>query len=64
MLPSKLLGILASGRSVVASSPAGSALGQLAEPAGLRVEQRYKQEAVLGDLESQLVELHIRPCKP
>jgi colanic acid biosynthesis glycosyl transferase WcaI len=97
VLPSKLLGILASGRPVVASSPAGSELGQLAEQAGLRVEpedgagfaaavrrlvqapalraelgararqlveQRYGQEAVLGDLESQLVELHIRPCRP
>jgi colanic acid biosynthesis glycosyl transferase WcaI len=38
VLPSKLLGILASGRPVVASSPAGSELGQLAELAGLRVE--------------------------
>ncbi|MCP9890278.1 WcaI family glycosyltransferase [Cyanobium sp. Aljojuca 7D2] len=38
VLPSKLLGILASGRPVVASSPAASELGQLAEQAGLRVE--------------------------
>ena len=38
VLPSKLLGILASGRPVVASSPAGSELGELAEQAGLRVE--------------------------
>lgn len=38
VLPSKLLGILASGRPVVASSPAGSELGELAEVAGLRVE--------------------------
>jgi colanic acid biosynthesis glycosyl transferase WcaI len=38
VLPSKLLGILASGRPVVAASPAGSELGQLAETAGLRVE--------------------------
>ncbi len=38
VLPSKLLGILASGRPVVASSPAASELGQLAERAGLRVE--------------------------
>ena len=38
VLPSKLLGILASGRPVVASSPAGSELGQLAEQAGVRVE--------------------------
>jgi colanic acid biosynthesis glycosyl transferase WcaI len=38
VLPSKLLGILASGRPVVAASPAGSELGQLAERAGLRVE--------------------------
>jgi colanic acid biosynthesis glycosyl transferase WcaI len=37
VLPSKLLGILASGRPVVASSPAGSELGDLAEQAGLRV---------------------------
>ena len=38
VLPSKLLGILASGRPLVASSPAGSELGELAEQAGLRVE--------------------------
>lgn len=38
VLPSKLLGILASGRPFVASSPAGSELGQLAELAGARVE--------------------------
>jgi colanic acid biosynthesis glycosyl transferase WcaI len=38
VLPSKLLGILASGRPFVASSPAGSELGQLAELAGIRVE--------------------------
>ena len=82
-----LLGILASGRPVVASSPAASELGHLAEQAGLRVEpedgagfaaavrqlvqapalrsalgaqarqlveERYGQEAVLGELEAQL----------
>jgi len=38
VLPSKLLGILASGRPVVASSPAGSELGDLAKQAGLRVD--------------------------
>jgi colanic acid biosynthesis glycosyl transferase WcaI len=38
VLPSKLLGILASGRPVVASSPAGSELGDLAEQAGMRVD--------------------------
>lgn len=38
VLPSKLLGILASGRPVVAGSPADSELGQLAEQAGLRVD--------------------------
>jgi colanic acid biosynthesis glycosyl transferase WcaI len=38
VLPSKLLGIVASGRPVVASSPAGSELGDLAEQAGLRVD--------------------------
>jgi colanic acid biosynthesis glycosyl transferase WcaI len=38
VLPSKLLGMLASGRPVVASSPAASELGQIAEQAGLRVE--------------------------
>jgi colanic acid biosynthesis glycosyl transferase WcaI len=38
VLPSKVLGILASGRPLVASSPASSELGQLAERAGLRVE--------------------------
>jgi colanic acid biosynthesis glycosyl transferase WcaI len=88
VLPSKLLGILASGRPVAASSPAGSELGQLAEQAGLRVEpenaasfaaavrqlvenpelrqglgdrarqlaeERYGKEAVLGELEAQLM---------
>lgn len=38
VLPSKLLGIMASGKPLVASSPAGSELGQFAESAGLRVE--------------------------
>lgn len=38
VLPSKLLGILASGRPLVASSPAGSELGELAEQAGVRVD--------------------------
>jgi len=38
VLPSKLLGILASGRPVVAASPSGSALGAMAEQAGCRVE--------------------------
>lgn len=38
VLPSKLLGILASGRPLVASSPAHSELGELAELAGMRVE--------------------------
>lgn len=38
VLPSKLLGILASGRPVVASSPGDSELGQIAAQAGLRVE--------------------------
>jgi colanic acid biosynthesis glycosyl transferase WcaI len=87
VLPSKLLGILASGRPLVASSPAGSELGQLAERAGIRVEpedgagfaaalrqllsdaalrqrlgaearqlveERYGQEAVLGQLDRAL----------
>ena len=43
VLPSKLLGILASGRPLVASSPASSELGQLAEQAGLRVEPEDPQ---------------------
>jgi len=38
VLPSKLLGIMASGRPLVASSPAHSELGELAELAGIRVE--------------------------
>ena len=38
VLPSKLLGILASGRPLVASTPVGSELGFLAEKAGIRVE--------------------------
>jgi len=38
VLPSKLLGILSSGRPVVAASPSGSALGAMAERAGCRVE--------------------------
>jgi colanic acid biosynthesis glycosyl transferase WcaI len=87
VLPSKLLGILASGRPLVASSPAGSELGQLAELEGIRVEpedgagfaaalrqllsdvalsqrlgaqarqlveERYGQEAVLGQLDRAL----------
>ena len=37
VLPSKMLGILASGRPVVAGSPKGSTLGNLAEQAGKRV---------------------------
>ena len=38
VLPSKLMGILASGKCLVASSPAGSELGNIAEQAGIRVE--------------------------
>ena len=38
VLPSKLLGILASGRPLVASSPVESELGQITEQAGIRVE--------------------------
>ena len=38
VMPSKLLGILASGRPLVASSPADSELGKLTEEAGIRVE--------------------------
>jgi colanic acid biosynthesis glycosyl transferase WcaI len=38
VLPSKLLGMLASGRPVVAASPSGSALGTMVEQAGCRVE--------------------------
>lgn len=38
VMPSKLLGILASGRPLVASSPANSELGGLTEEAGIRVE--------------------------
>jgi colanic acid biosynthesis glycosyl transferase WcaI len=38
VLPSKLMGMLASGRPVVATSPSGSALGALAEQVGCRVE--------------------------
>ena len=38
VLPSKLLGILASGRPLVASTPADSELGWLAEKAGIRVD--------------------------
>lgn len=38
VLPSKLLGILASGRPLVASSPENSELGELARLAGVRVE--------------------------
>jgi colanic acid biosynthesis glycosyl transferase WcaI len=37
VLPSKVLGILASGRPMVAASPAGSTLGQLATQTGRRV---------------------------
>jgi colanic acid biosynthesis glycosyl transferase WcaI len=38
VLPSKMLGMMASGRPVVASTPGGSELGELAEQAGLRVD--------------------------
>ena len=38
VLPSKLLGIMASGRPVIAASPCGSTLGMMAEQAGCRVE--------------------------
>ena len=38
VLPSKVLGILASGRPMVAASPAGSTLGQLAAETGRRVD--------------------------
>ena len=38
VLPSKLLGMLSSGRPVVAASPSGSTLGTMAERAGCRVE--------------------------
>ena len=38
VLPSKLMGILASGRPVVASSPKASELGKIAAQAGLRAE--------------------------
>jgi colanic acid biosynthesis glycosyl transferase WcaI len=62
VLPSKLLGILASGRPLVASSPAGSELGELAEQAGLRVEPEdgagfaaaLRQLLADGDLRQQL----------
>lgn len=90
VLPSKLLGMLASGRPVLACSPAGSELAALAEEAGLCVrpddpqaflagleallasprlrqekgargrrlaEERYGREAVLTQLEQQLLEL-------
>jgi colanic acid biosynthesis glycosyl transferase WcaI len=92
VLPSKLLGILASGRPVVASSPAGSELGEVAEVAGRRVEpedpagfaeavrqllaepelaaargaagrrlveERYGKEAVLQELERELMGLSL-----
>ena len=38
VLPSKLMGMLASGRPVIAASPSGSTLGVMAEEAGCRVE--------------------------
>ena len=38
VMPSKLLGMLASGRPVVATSPKGSTLGLIAEEAGCRVD--------------------------
>jgi colanic acid biosynthesis glycosyl transferase WcaI len=44
VLPSKLLGVLASGRPLVASTPAGSELGLLAEQAGIRVEPGDSEE--------------------
>lgn len=44
VLPSKLLGILASGRPVVAGSPSQSELGELAQQAGIRVEPENGEE--------------------
>ena len=44
VLPSKLLGILASGRPVVAGSPRQSELGELAQQAGIRVEPENGEE--------------------
>lgn len=62
VLPSKLLGILASGRPLVASSPSGSELGLLAELAGIRVEpgddkafaKAVRQLVCDGDLRERL----------
>jgi colanic acid biosynthesis glycosyl transferase WcaI len=62
VLPSKLLGILASGRPLVASSPSGSELGLLAELAGIRVEpgddkafaKAVRQLVCDGDLREKL----------
>jgi colanic acid biosynthesis glycosyl transferase WcaI len=55
VLPSKLLGILASGRPMVASSPAGSELGEVANLAGLRVEPE-DPEAFAGAIRRLLEE--------
>lgn len=56
VLPSKLIGILASGRPVVAGSPAGSELGALAQQAGLRVDP--EDPAAFAAAVKQLVTNH------
>jgi colanic acid biosynthesis glycosyl transferase WcaI len=59
VLPSKLLGMLASGRPVLACSPAGSELAELAEQAGLCV-QPDDPRAFLAGLEALLASPRLR----
>jgi colanic acid biosynthesis glycosyl transferase WcaI len=56
VLPSKLLGILASGRPLVTGTPMGSELGLLAEQAGIRVEPGDSEgfSQAIGELVSNL----------
>lgn len=46
VLPSKLMGIMASGKPVIASSPVDSELGQIADQVGLRVDPGNCQQLV------------------
>jgi len=50
VLPSKLLGIMASGRPVIASSPVGTELANLAEASGIRIDPEDKRQLVAAIL--------------
>lgn len=46
VLPSKLLGIMASGRPVIASSPVDSELGQIADHVGIKIDSGNCQQLI------------------